>query len=136
MIQEQIMHENKFHDKHFPALVTSTRVSKLSKVVDSGCLFFGDPDFVDDDAADDEDVATVDEDGDDDDGEVCFRRSVKMLMQLVATAMKDYEWKEERGPRGGPLHNAAGRDTESPVVTRQQQQQQQQRRRHTTELIR
>ena len=64
MIQEQMMHENKFHDKHFPALVTSTRASKLSKVVDSGCLFFGDHDFADDDAADDEDVATADDDDD------------------------------------------------------------------------
>ena len=63
LIQEQMMHENKFHDKHCPALVTSTRV-ELKKVVDGGCLFFGDH-FADDDAADDEDVATADDDDDD-----------------------------------------------------------------------
>ena len=62
LVQEQMMHEHLFHDKHFPALVTSTRV-KLKNVVDSGCLFFGDH-FADDDAADDEDVATADDDDD------------------------------------------------------------------------
>ena len=62
MIQEQMMHGNKFHDKHFPAFVTSTRVSILKKVVDNGCLFFGDQKFADDDVADD--VATADEDED------------------------------------------------------------------------
>ena len=30
MIQEQMMHENKIHDKHFPALITSTRVPKVN----------------------------------------------------------------------------------------------------------
>ena len=41
LIQEQMMHEKKFHEKHFSALLTSTRV-ELKKVVDSGCLSFGD----------------------------------------------------------------------------------------------
>ena len=62
MIQEQMMHENKIHDVNFPALVASTRVPKLKKVIDNGCLFFGDPNADDDDAA--EDVATADEDED------------------------------------------------------------------------
>ena len=64
IIQEQMMHENKFHDNQFLALakVTSTQV-KLHKVVDSGCLYFGDHDVADDDTADDEDVATADDDG-------------------------------------------------------------------------
>ena len=84
MFQEQMMHENKFHDKHIPALVTSTGV-KMSKVVDSGCLLFGDHIVADDDAGGDEDVATAD----DDDDEVCFHWSMKMLMQHVAMAMKD-----------------------------------------------
>ena len=68
MIQEQVVHQNKFHDKHFPALVSSTIVSALITVVDSGCLFFGDHVFADDDAADDEDAATADAD----DGEAYF----------------------------------------------------------------
>ena len=72
------------HDKHFQALLTSTRV-KWSKVVDSGFLYFVDHDFADDDAADDGDVATAE----DDDDERIFLRSKKMLMQWVATAMKD-----------------------------------------------
>ena len=56
------MHENKLHDKYFPALVTSTKV-RLKKVVDNGCLFFGDH-FADDENADDDDAASA---GDDDD---------------------------------------------------------------------
>ena len=61
LIQEQMTHENKFHDKHVPALVASTRVSKLNKVVDSGFLFFGDQNADDDDDAA-ADIATADDD--------------------------------------------------------------------------
>ena len=80
-IQEQMMHESKFHDKHFPALVTSTRVSRLSRVVERGCLFFGDHHFAEDDAADDEDVATADDD------EACF--ALKCENADAAMAMED-----------------------------------------------
>jgi len=57
------MHENKIHDVKFPALVASTRVPKVKKVIDNGCLFFGDPNADDDDDAA-EDDATADEDED------------------------------------------------------------------------
>ena len=62
---------------------------------------FGDHDEADDNAAD---VATADGD---DDADVSWKCEVP----LVATAMKDSEAKKERSPQGGPLHNAAGRDT-------------------------
>ena len=39
MIQEQMMHENKSHDKHFPALVTSTRVQKPRKLLTMDVCF-------------------------------------------------------------------------------------------------
>ena len=63
IIQEQMMHEHKTHDMIFPALITSTRVPKVKKVIDNGCLFFGDQN-ADDDEDDAADVATADEDDD------------------------------------------------------------------------
>ena len=78
MIQEQMMHANQSHDKNVPALVASTRVSKLKNAVDNACLFSGDQNGDDDDAADD--VATADDDED----EAGFH--VKVLMMWAATA--------------------------------------------------
>ena len=62
-----MLHENSWHDKHFPASATITSLhEKSNSVFETGCLHFGDHDFADDDFADDdaadEDVATVDED--------------------------------------------------------------------------
>ena len=64
MIQEQMMHENKIHDMNFPALVTSTRVPKVKKVIDNGCLFFFGDQHADDDDDVAADIATADEDED------------------------------------------------------------------------
>ena len=72
MIQEQVLHDNKWHDKHVPSLANiASSHEKSNKAVQTGCLYFGDHDEADDDAAD---VATADDvDDDDDDAGVSWK---------------------------------------------------------------
>ena len=62
MIQDQTLHENKVHDRHFPVLMKKTVPTKVhDKDDESGCLYFG-CHYDDDDAAE---CASADEDDDD-----------------------------------------------------------------------
>ena len=48
IIQDQILHENKWHDRHFPSLATVCQDKIDDKVDESGCLYFGCHDDEDD----------------------------------------------------------------------------------------